>query len=217
MIITTKSGSKQKGIGVNYSFSMVAEQASYWPELQEEYGAGSASLTTYASLNGKQYSPQEYFSFWSVYEGSTKVADRLWSRNMWGPKYGTDFGYGTDERGVGLTYMYHSLDFDRLRNERTDKPGSIIIDTYRDAAGATVYEPASTKFYDLVPFEAQDYYKGFYDTGFTFKNNTQSAVTTVRVLQFVLHSRIPAISGLFQTWVTIRRLHHSQLAVRLIR
>jgi hypothetical protein len=150
---------------------MVAEQASYWPELQEDYGAGSASLTTYASLNGKQYSPQEYFSFWSVYEGSTKISDRLWSRNMSGPKYGTDFGYGTDERGVGLTYMYHSLDFDRLRNERTDKPGSIVIDTYRDASGATVYEPVSSKFYDLVPFEAQDYYKGFYETGFTFKNN----------------------------------------------
>ncbi|MBQ1202075.1 MAG: TonB-dependent receptor plug domain-containing protein, partial [Alistipes sp.] len=87
VIITTKSGSKQKGIGVSYSFSMVAEQASYWPELQEEYGAGSAALTTYATVAGKQYSPQEYFSFWSVYEGSTKVADRLWSRNMWGPKY----------------------------------------------------------------------------------------------------------------------------------
>lgn len=171
VIITTKSGSKQKGIGVNYSFSMVAEQASYWPELQEEYGAGSAALTTYATVAGKQYSPQEYFSFWSVYEGSTKVADRLWSRNMWGPKYGTDFGYGTDERGVGLTYMYHSLDFDKLRNERTDKPGSIVLDTYKDASGATVYEPASSKFYTLVPFEAQDYYKGFYETGFTYKNN----------------------------------------------
>jgi hypothetical protein len=59
---------------------------------------------------------------------------------MWGPKYGTDFGYGTDERGVGLTYMYHSLDFDKLRNERTDKPGSIVIDTYKDPSGATVYD-----------------------------------------------------------------------------
>lgn len=136
---------------------------------------------------------------------------------MWGPKYGTDFGYGTDERGVGLTYMYHSLDFDRLRNERTDKPGSIIIDTYRDAAGATVYEPASTKFYDLVPFEAQDYYKGFYDTGFTFKNNISISGNNGKGTSVRASFRIPAISGLFQTWVTIRRLHHSQLAVRLIR
>jgi hypothetical protein len=101
---------------------------------------------------------------------------------MWGPKYGTDFGYGTDERGVGLTYMYHSLDFDRLRNERTDKPGSIVIDTYRDASGATVYEPVSSKFYDLVPFEAQDYYKGFYETGFTFKNNISVSGNNGKIL-----------------------------------
>lgn len=177
VIITTKSGRKDKGIGVSYSFSFVAEQASFWPDFQQEYAAGSSSLTTYATVNGRQYSPQEYFSFWSVYEGSTKVADRLWSRNMWGPKYGSDFGYRESDPNspnygrTDLTYMYHSLDFDKLTSERTDKPGSIDINTYKDASGATIYEGASTKFYSLVPFEPQDYYKGFYETGLTFKNN----------------------------------------------
>lgn len=177
VIITTKSGRKEKGIGVNYSFSFVAEQASYWPEFQEEYGAGSSALTTYATVNGKQLSPQQYYSFWSVYEGSSKIADRLWSRNMWGPKYGSDFGYRESDPNspyygrTDLTYMYESLDFDKLTSERYDKPGSIDLTVEKDASGQNVYEPASSKYYKLLPYEAQDYYKGFYETGLTFKNS----------------------------------------------
>ena len=173
VIITTKSGSKSKGIGVDYSFSFVAEQASFWPDFQTEYGAGSSATTSYATVNGVQYLPQQYFSFWSVYSGSTKIADRLWSRNSWGPKYGTDFGYGVDENGVGLAYMYESLDWNKLMTERTDKPGSIDINTYEivDASGQrTIYEGASDKYYKLLPYVAPDFYKGFFQTGFTYKN-----------------------------------------------
>lgn len=163
VIITTKSGQKNKGIGVQYSFSFVGEQASYWPDFQTEYGGGSATLTTFATVNGRQYSVQEYFSFWDVYDGSTKIADRIWSRNMWGPKYGTDFGYGTDERGVGLTYMYESLDFNKLKE---DTGSTVLV-----ANSANNYLTAQSKYYTLLPFEAQDYYKGFYKTGLTFKNS----------------------------------------------
>ena len=171
VIITTKSGQKQKGIGVSYTFAFVGEQASYWPDIQTEYGGGSSSLTTFATVGTKKYSPQQYFSFWSVGtagSSSNDIADRLWSRNMWGPKYGTDFGYGTDERGVGLTYMYESLDWDKLRNERTDGYAGQV---YLNSAKATGYESSASKYYTLLPYEAQDFYKGFYETGLTFKNS----------------------------------------------
>ncbi len=153
VIITTKSGSKNKGIGVDYSFSFVAEQASYWPDFQEEYGGGSQSLTTFATIDGKTYSPQEYFSFWSVYDGSTKIAERIWSRQAWGPKY-------TGE----LTYMYESLDFEALKRDF----GSAVNLTATSTDG---YARAQSKYYTAVPFTARDHYKGFYETGLTFKNS----------------------------------------------
>lgn len=152
VIITTKSGQKNKGIGITYSFSLVAEQASYWPDFQQEYGGGSSSVTTFATVDGKQYSPQQYNSFWDVYDGTTKLADRIWSRNMWGPKYD---GH--------LSYMYASLDFDALKADL----GSISV--YSNSANG--YAPAQMKYYTLLPYVAQDYYKGFYQTGFTYKNS----------------------------------------------
>lgn len=41
IVITTKSGRKDKGIGVSVSSSVVFEQAGYWPDFQTEYGSGS--------------------------------------------------------------------------------------------------------------------------------------------------------------------------------
>ncbi len=41
IVITTKSGRKDKGIGVSVNSSVVMEQAGYWPDFQTEYGAGS--------------------------------------------------------------------------------------------------------------------------------------------------------------------------------
>ena len=174
VIITTKSGQKQKGIGVNYTFSFVGEQASYWPDLQTEYGSGTSAITTYARINQKDYSPQQYTSFWTVYQGSDKIADRLWSRAAWGMKYGTETLYGVDENGVGLTYMYASLDWEKLKNNRLDVPGSISVGTWEETLGSekiTHYDGASTDYYTLLPYLPQDYYKGFYETGLTFKNS----------------------------------------------
>ena len=41
VLITTKSGRKDKGIGVTVNSSLTFEQASYFPDFQKEYGAGS--------------------------------------------------------------------------------------------------------------------------------------------------------------------------------
>jgi TonB-linked SusC/RagA family outer membrane protein len=40
IIITTKSGRTQKGVGVTVSSSVVFEQAGFWPKFQTEYGSG---------------------------------------------------------------------------------------------------------------------------------------------------------------------------------
>ncbi|MDR2361164.1 MAG: SusC/RagA family TonB-linked outer membrane protein [Prevotellaceae bacterium] len=41
IIITTKSGRTQKGVGVTVSSSVVFEQAGFWPKFQTEYGNGA--------------------------------------------------------------------------------------------------------------------------------------------------------------------------------
>lgn len=41
IIITTKSGKKEKGFGVTINSSVTFEQAGFWPDFQTEYGSGS--------------------------------------------------------------------------------------------------------------------------------------------------------------------------------
>ena len=41
IIITTKKGRKQKGLGVSWSSSVLWDKAGYFPDFQKEYGAGS--------------------------------------------------------------------------------------------------------------------------------------------------------------------------------
>lgn len=41
IVITTKKGSTKKGIGVTLNSSVTLDYASYWPDFQKEYGAGS--------------------------------------------------------------------------------------------------------------------------------------------------------------------------------
>ena len=48
IVITTKKGRTDKGIGVSFSSSVVWEKAGYWPDFQTEYGSGSdAGLDPY--------------------------------------------------------------------------------------------------------------------------------------------------------------------------
>ena len=77
IVITTKSGRKNKGIGVSVSSSVVVENAGYWPDFQKEYGSGSD-----LGLNE--------FNFWTLTKAETGLADnpkRNLSRYAWGEKF----------------------------------------------------------------------------------------------------------------------------------
>ena len=76
IIITTKSGSKSKGLGVTVNSSLTLEQAGFWPDFQNEYGAGN-----YSKNNRTDVVPRE-FSWWTV--GGTS---RFWSRYNFGEKF----------------------------------------------------------------------------------------------------------------------------------
>lgn len=80
IVITTKSGRKNKGVGVSVSSSVVVEQAGYWPDFQKEYGSGSD-----LGLND--------YNFWtlsSAQTGSEINPKRNLSRYAWGEKFGAD-------------------------------------------------------------------------------------------------------------------------------
>lgn len=78
IIITTKSGRKNKGIGVTVSSTISAEKAGYWPDFQTEYGSGS-------DMGVNPY------NFWtldpSLVGGATDYPPRNISRYAWGEKF----------------------------------------------------------------------------------------------------------------------------------
>lgn len=76
IIITTKSGTKTKGLGVTVNSSLTLEQAGFWPKFQNEYGSGN-----YSKNNRDDVVPQP-FSWWKV--GTT---NRFWSRYNFGEKF----------------------------------------------------------------------------------------------------------------------------------
>lgn len=92
IVITTKSGRKDKGVGVTVNTSITSERAGYWPDFQTEYGSGSDM-----GLNE--------FNFWTLTEAETGFADnprRNLSRYAWGEKFGED----------KLRYQYEGKDWD---------------------------------------------------------------------------------------------------------
>lgn len=122
IIITTKSGGESKGLGVTINSSLTLEKAGFWPDFQEEYGAGNYSANALESQDQKI--PPLPASWWTA--GDMK---RYWSRYNFGPKL-----------DGSPTYLYAS------RNWETDE-------------------------YTYLPFEAQDWYKGFFETGSTYSNS----------------------------------------------
>lgn len=77
IVITTKSGRRDKGIGVVVNSSVSVETAGYWPDFQTEYGSGSDM-----GLN-------EY-NFWTLdpsLVGTTDYPARNLSRYAWGEKF----------------------------------------------------------------------------------------------------------------------------------
>lgn len=82
IIITTRSGSKSKGLGVTVNSSLTLEQAGFWPDFQNEYGAGN-----YSKNNRDDVVPKP-FSWWTV--GGTS---RFWSRYNFGEKFDGQLRY----------------------------------------------------------------------------------------------------------------------------
>ena len=92
VVITTKSGRTQKGIGVTVSSSIAVESTGYWPDFQTEYGSGSDM-----GLNP--------YNFWTLdpsLVGTTDFPPRNLSRYAWGEKFGAD----------KLRYQYNGKNWD---------------------------------------------------------------------------------------------------------
>ncbi len=92
IVITTKSGRKNKGVGVTVSSSIVGERAGYWPDFQTQYGSGSDLGL-------------DEFNFWTLTSEQTGSADnppRNLSRYAWGEKFDPN----------KLRYQYEGLDWE---------------------------------------------------------------------------------------------------------
>ncbi len=80
IVITTKSGRRDKGIGVTVNSSVVVERPGYWPDFQTKFGSGSDM-----GLN-------EY-NFWTLdpsLVGTTDYPPRNISRYAWGEEFSED-------------------------------------------------------------------------------------------------------------------------------
>ncbi|MDO9634306.1 MAG: SusC/RagA family TonB-linked outer membrane protein [Paludibacter sp.] len=103
IIITTRSGSKSKGLGVTVNTSMTLEQAGFWPDFQNEYGAGN-----YSKNNRTDVMPRE-FSWWTV-DGTS----RFWSRYNFGEKF------EGQQRYMYASKNWETNEFNRLPYEPMD-------------------------------------------------------------------------------------------------
>ncbi|MGD9929461.1 MAG: SusC/RagA family TonB-linked outer membrane protein [Mangrovibacterium sp.] len=76
IIITTKSGRTDKGLGISVNSTVSFEQAGYWPDFQTEYGAGNGYSKPY--------------SFWTLTADQTPdgvAISRNYSRYAFGEKF----------------------------------------------------------------------------------------------------------------------------------
>lgn len=124
IVITTKSGRKDKGVGVTVNTSITTEKAGYWPDFQTEYGSGSDM-------------GRNEFNFWTLTEAQTGLTDnpkRNLSRYAWGEKFGEDklrYQYeGKDwETGmIGRTpFVYHDDWFTGIFQEGVTYNNSVAV------------------------------------------------------------------------------------------
>lgn len=108
IIITTKSGRKDKGIGVSVNSSVVLERAGYWPDFQTEYGSGS-------DMGMSEY------CFWNLTSDMAPdgiATTRKYSRYAFGEKFDSN----------KLRYQYASKNWDT--NEYTRLPWEYQDDWY---------------------------------------------------------------------------------------
>ncbi len=109
IVITTKSGRKDKGVGVTVNSSLTIEQSSYWPSFQKEYGAGSDM-----GLNP--------FCFWPL--DATETPDGIATqRNI------SRYAFGEKFDASKLRYQYASKNWDN--NTYTKLPWLYKDDWYK--------------------------------------------------------------------------------------
>jgi TonB-linked SusC/RagA family outer membrane protein len=92
IVITTKSGRGDKGIGVTVNSSFVVERAGYWPDFQTQFGSGSDM-------------GMDEFCFWTLnpsLTGTTDYPARNLSRYAWGEEFSED----------KLRYQYEGKDWE---------------------------------------------------------------------------------------------------------
>lgn len=91
ILITTKSGRRAKGWGVNYSGTVAMEQAGFFPDFQQEYGSGSD--------NG-----QNEYAFWELSADETTDGAAV-SRNL------SRYAFGEKFDANKMRYQYNSKDW----------------------------------------------------------------------------------------------------------
>ncbi|SDB62841.1 TonB-linked outer membrane protein, SusC/RagA family [Flavobacteriaceae bacterium MAR_2010_188] len=91
LIITTKSGTQSKGLGVTYTSSVILDVIQRWPDWQYEYGQGT----------GKSFDENDnpYYSYGSSEDGRNTGS----TSSAWGPRFEGQsfFQYDPDLEGQG--------------------------------------------------------------------------------------------------------------------
>ncbi len=86
VMITTKSGKKNQGLGVNFNSNLLFEEVNRWPDYQYEYGAGGVGKEAYYSFGDSEDGP------------STSNSGYNWGPKFEGQEY-VQFGSPLDENG----------------------------------------------------------------------------------------------------------------------
>lgn len=103
IVITTKSGKKNRGIGITYNTNVVLEEAGFWPDFQTEYGAGNIGPTVAADHMANGITPDEY-SFWTVTANKSDTGERI-------VRYHSRYHFGEKIEGQ-MRYLYSSRNWE---------------------------------------------------------------------------------------------------------
>lgn len=103
ILITTKKGAKNKGIGVSFKSNLALDQINRWPDFQYEYGQGSSG--------------ENYYSYGTTEDGpSTKSTSSSWGAKFDGQKffqYDPNTGTAGTTRTPWIPYKNNRKDFFR--------------------------------------------------------------------------------------------------------
>ncbi|WP_179351300.1 SusC/RagA family TonB-linked outer membrane protein [Winogradskyella vidalii] len=105
VIVTTKSGDKNKGLGITYSSNMKFDKITRWPDWQYEYGQGSGKgsyLKPDVDENGNSvaYNDRLYYTYGASEDGNSTGG----SSSAFGPKFEGQYfyQYNPELEGQGL-------------------------------------------------------------------------------------------------------------------